>query len=93
MGIKTVSSRTSEVIDYLKNLKFGCDCSVYCYDAIISYYNIFLAIIHKDVLDIHLIKDMVLQHPGVVKVNANLVTTAKKDHCTLDLRKLIDRRL
>ena len=93
MGIKTVSSNTSEVIAYLKSLKIGRDCSVYCYDAIISYYNIFLAIIHKDVLDMHLIKDMVLQHPGVVKVNANLLTSAKKDYCALDLRNLIDRRV
>ena len=93
MGIKTISSKSSEVIAYLKNLKIGRDCSVYCYEAIISYYNIFLAIIHRDILDIHLIKDMALQHPGIIKVNANLLTCTKKDNSSLDLRNLIDRRV
>ncbi len=93
LGIKTVSTKSSKVITYLKNLQVGRDCSVYCYEAIISYYNIFLAIIHRDALDIHLIKDMVLQHPGVIKVNANLLIYTNKNVPSLNLENLIDRRV
>jgi DNA-binding Lrp family transcriptional regulator len=94
MGIKTVSPNTQEVVAYLKSLKIGRGCSVYCYEATISYYNLFLAIVHRDVLDLHLIKDMVLQHPRVIEVNANLITSCyKKGYSTLDLRNLIDRRV
>ena len=93
MGIKTVTSKTSEVIPYLKNFKLGCACYVYCYEAIISHYNLFMAIIHKDVLDIHLIKDMVMQHPGVIETNINLIVSHKRNFPALDLRNMINRKV
>lgn len=93
MAIKTLSSNTKSVVAYLEGLKLGCDCSVFCCEAVISYYDVFLIIIHKDLLDLHLIKDMVTQHPAVLEVKANIITSfIKRDYSSLDLRHLIERR-
>lgn len=93
MGIKTVCPSSSKVLEYLKNLKIGPNCSVYCFDATLSHYNIFLLLLHRDVLDIHLVKDMVLEHPGVIEVNANLITSQKTYYNHLNLANLIGKRI
>lgn len=94
MAIKTVSSNAKSVRSYLDGLKFGCDCSVFTFEAIISYYDIFLLIIHKNVIDLHLIRDMVLQHPSVLEAKANLVTSDfKRDFTSIDLRNVNKSRV